>query len=200
VEGLTHEFERRLASAKEGDEGSFAELFRSVQPSLLRYLRTLDRSVAEDAASETWLSVVRGLHRFTGEEAGWRAWVFTIAHARLRDAQRQARRLPVPADAQELLESQPDGLDVAECVEDMFSTEAALALIGRLPREQAEVVFLRHVAGLDVAHTASVLGKRPGAVRVAAHRGLRRLAGMLGPGADASTPEACNAADEMVDY
>ena len=106
----------------------------------------------------------------------------------------------MPVDAQELLESQPDGLDVAECVEDMFSTEAALALIGRLPREQAEVVFLRHVAGLDVAHTASVLGKRPGAVRVAAHRGLRRLAAMLDPGADASTPEACNAADEMVDY
>jgi RNA polymerase sigma-70 factor (ECF subfamily) len=33
------------------------------------------------------------------------------------------------------------------------------------------------VAGLDVAQTAQVLGKRPGAVRVAAMRGLRRLAG-----------------------
>lgn len=196
---MTTDFERRLASAKEGDESSFAELFRSVQPSLLRYLRTLDRSVAEDAAAETWLSVVRALHRFKGDEAGWRAWVFTIAHARLRDAQRQARRLPVPVDAHGPLESEPDDLDVAECVEDMFSTEAALTLIGRLPREQAEVVLLRHVAGLDVSHTARVLGKRPGAVRVAAHRGLRRLAGMLSTGADDSATTACNAVDEMVD-
>jgi RNA polymerase sigma-70 factor, ECF subfamily len=36
--------------------------------------------------------------------------------------------------------------------------------------------MLRVVAGLDVAATASVLGKRPGAVRVATMRGLRKLA------------------------
>jgi RNA polymerase sigma-70 factor (ECF subfamily) len=33
--------------------------------------------------------------------------------------------------------------------------------------------------GLDTNATAAVLGKRPGAVRVAAHRGLRRLAARL---------------------
>ncbi|HSE71699.1 MAG TPA: RNA polymerase sigma factor [Nocardioidaceae bacterium] len=193
---MTSDFERRLAAAKAGDEDSFAELFRSVQPAVLRYLRTLDRHVAEDAAGETWVSVVRGLHRFSGDEAGWRAWVFTIARARLIDAQRQASRLPTPVDVEELLESQPDGIDVAACVEVMFSTERALALIGRLPREQAEVVLLRHVAGLDVAHTAQVLGKRPGTVRVAAHRGLKRLAAILSAGA---TADACNALDEMID-
>jgi RNA polymerase sigma-70 factor (ECF subfamily) len=45
-----------------------------------------------------------------------------------------------------------------------------------LPRDQAEAVMLRVVAGLDATHAAQVLGKRPGAVRVAAMRGLRRLA------------------------
>ena len=39
--------------------------------------------------------------------------------------------------------------------------------------------YLTSVAGLDVAQTAQVLGKRPGAVRMAAHRGLRRLAESL---------------------
>jgi RNA polymerase sigma-70 factor (ECF subfamily) len=38
--------------------------------------------------------------------------------------------------------------------------------------------MLRVVAGLDVAGTAQVLGKRPGAVRVATMRGLRKLAAM----------------------
>ena len=40
-------------------------------------------------------------------------------------------------------------------------------------------MLLRHVAGFDVPTTARVLGKKPGTVRVAAHRGLARLAEML---------------------
>ncbi|HSJ21570.1 MAG TPA: sigma-70 family RNA polymerase sigma factor [Nocardioidaceae bacterium] len=154
-------------------------LFRSVQPALLRYLTTLGGALAEDVASETWMSVVRGLDRFSGDEAGWRAWVFTIARSRLFDAQRRAGRVPVVVASEEELAARPDGVDVAERVEEMFSTEAALALIRRLPPDQAEAVLLRHVAGLDVPRAAKVLGKRAGAVRVAAHRGLRRLSEML---------------------
>ncbi len=175
------DFDDRLAAAQRGDEAAFVHLFRSVQPMLLRYLTTLGGPLAEDAAAETWLSVVRGLAKFTGDEAGWRAWVFTIGHARLRDAQRRAGRIPVPVDATARLESEPDSEDVAARVEEIVSTEAALALIARLPRTEAEVVLLRHVAGLDVAATAQVLGKKPGTVRVAAHRGLARLAELLGP-------------------
>jgi RNA polymerase sigma-70 factor (ECF subfamily) len=84
-------------------------------------------------------------------------------------------------ESDEELASRDDGFDVAAHVEEMFSTEEALALIRRLPRDQAEAVLLRHVAGLDVPRTAEVLGKRPGTVRVAAHRGLKRLAEMLAP-------------------
>lgn len=170
------DFDRRLRAAQAGDEDSFSELFRSVQPRLLRYLRGIGGGLADDVAADTWLSVVRGLHRFRGDEAGWDAWVFTIARARLVDAQRKAGRTPVPVDAEAALENRPDDTDVSDSVEEMFSTEAALALIAQLPRMQAEVVLLRHVVGLDVERTAQIVGKRPGAVRVAAHRGLRRLA------------------------
>ena len=56
------------------------------------------------------------------------------------------------------------------------STRAALALVAELPPDQAEVVALRVLAGLEVAEVARIVGKRPGTVRVLAHRGLRRLA------------------------
>ena len=190
-------FETRLAAARRGDETAFIELFRSVQPALVRYLTALGGpGLAEDAAAETWMHVVRGLSRFEGDESGWRGWVFTIARARLRDAQRHAARQPLPVDTDELFAGLPGGVEVDAAVEELMSTEAALALIARLPRDRAEAVLLRHVAGLDVAHTARVLGKRPGAVRVATHRGLRRLAEMLGTtapttsGADAGTDAA----------
>jgi RNA polymerase sigma-70 factor, ECF subfamily len=180
------DFERRLAAARHGDEASFTELFRSVQPSLLRYLRTMGGPLAEDVAADTWLSVVRGLDRFRGDESGWKAWVFTIARARLVDAQRRAARTPTPVDTDVVLDGCPATDDVVGTVEDMFSTEAALALIGRLPEQQAEVILLRFVGGLDVGQTARALGKRPGAVRVASHRGLKRLAELVAERGDSS--------------
>jgi RNA polymerase sigma-70 factor, ECF subfamily len=173
------DFARRLAAAQAGDESSFTELFRSVQPSLLRYLSTVGGALADDVAAETWLSVVRGLGRFRGDESQWKAWVFTIARARLVDARRRAARTPTPVDADALLDGCMATDDVAGTVEGMFSTEAALALIGQLPEQQAEVILLRYVGGLDVGETARALGKRPGAVRVASHRALRRLADLL---------------------
>jgi hypothetical protein len=57
-----------------------------------------------------------------------------------------------------------------------MSTDAALALIVRQPRDQAEAVLPWVVVGLDVATVARVLGRRAGAVRTAAYRGLRGLA------------------------
>jgi RNA polymerase sigma-70 factor (ECF subfamily) len=64
-------------------------------------------------------------------------------------------------------------------VEEAFSTSGAIELIAGLPRDQAEAVLLRAVVGLDAKSAAAVLGKRPGAVRVAAHRGLKTLATRL---------------------
>ncbi|WP_416976190.1 sigma factor-like helix-turn-helix DNA-binding protein, partial [Streptomyces sp. 4F14] len=61
-----------------------------------------------------------------------------------------------------------------------ISTEAALDLVRGLPKDQAEAVLLRVVVGLDAPAAARVLGKRPGAVRTAAYRGLKRLAKQLG--------------------
>ena len=69
----------------------------------------------------------------------------------------------------------------AEAVDSM-STDQVISLIATLPQDQAEAVLLRVVMGLDGLNAGRVLGKRPGAVRVAAHRGLRRLARQLDDG------------------
>src|ERR1700678_1323496 len=62
---------------------------------------------------------------------------------------------------------------------DNIATESAIALLGRLPEQQANVILLRVVAGLDTEVIAEMLGTSTGAVRVAAHRGLRKLEAML---------------------
>jgi RNA polymerase sigma-70 factor (ECF subfamily) len=168
-----------LEDARAGDELAFAELWRDLHPALLRYLRVLDERKGEDLAAETWVEVVRGLDRFRGGEPGFRAWVFTIARHRHLDWRRAAARRPVPADDDSGLASLAAADDPAATAETADATDAALRLIARLPREQAEVVMLRVVADLDVGQVAQIVGKRPGTVRVTAHRALRRLAGML---------------------
>jgi RNA polymerase sigma-70 factor (ECF subfamily) len=70
----------------------------------------------------------------------------------------------------------PDAADVAM---ERSSTRSVLALVAQLPALQAEVILLRVVAGLDNEAVARLMGSSPGAVRVAAHRGLRRLAQIL---------------------
>jgi RNA polymerase sigma-70 factor (ECF subfamily) len=169
-----------LLAAKAGDQRAFAQVYRSVQPGLLRYLRVAaGPDGAEDLASETWYEVARGLERFEGDEGGFRAWVFTIARHRFLDWRRAAARRPSDPVPTWSLEFVPGPDDPAAEAGTAAATEEALRLIATLPPDQAEVVALRAIAGLDVAQVADVLGKRPGAVRVAAHRGLRRLAELV---------------------
>ena len=73
----------------------------------------------------------------------------------------------------------PSAPDAADLALHNLATQRAIALVSTLPPLQAEVIMLRVVAGLDTEVMAELLGRSPGAVRVAAHRGLRRLARIL---------------------
>ncbi|MFI6939444.1 RNA polymerase sigma factor [Streptomyces sp. NPDC050418] len=166
--------------AQGGDEVAFAEVYRMVQPGLLGYVRGLVGDDAEDVAGEAWLEIARDLGRFKGDGAGFRGWTAVIARHRALDLLRRRKTRPqqVAYEGDVLLEMPGPGDTAGEAFE-VLSTRRALALIGELPREQAEVVLLRVVVGLDGPSVARVLGKRPGAVRTAAYRGLKRLAARL---------------------
>jgi RNA polymerase sigma-70 factor (ECF subfamily) len=166
-----------VSAAQDGDEGAFRVLYRAIQPGLLRYLWVQVGDAAEDVASEAWLQIARDLRTFRGDAAGFRGWAATIARHRALDYARHQRRQPLPGGpVEELAGLLPAGEDTAGSAIDAMATGAALALIAKLPRDQAEAVLLRVVMGLDAKTAAKVLGKRAGAVRTAAYRGLRALA------------------------
>jgi RNA polymerase sigma-70 factor, ECF subfamily len=178
-----------LADAQSGDSGAFRALYRDIQPRLLRYLRALVGDDAEDVASEAWLQVARDLHRFHGDYDGFRGWVATIARHRAVDhLRRHSRRPPTtPVPVDELTDlTAPD--DTEARAMDAVSTDAAVRLIATLPPDQAEAVLLRVVVGLDAESAGKVLGKRAGAVRTAAYRGLRTLASRLEQAGDHPRP------------
>jgi RNA polymerase sigma-70 factor (ECF subfamily) len=154
-------------------------LWRDAHPLLLRYLRVAVGDGAEDVASEVWLEVVIRLTRFRGDEQDFRAWLFTTARRRVTDQRRYHARHPtvLAGEAPGLDRAAPD--DTAAAALEGMSTQAAVALIATLPRDQAEVVMLRVVIGLDPGQVARIIGKRPGTVRVAVHRALHTLGAQL---------------------
>ena len=152
-----------------------AERYTLVQPRLLRYLRSLAPTLAEDLSSQVWVEVVAGIDRFSGDGEAFRRWVFTIGRRRLIDSIRQSGRMPVdvrPPDHPQLL-NLPDPVEIEA---DADARSAARTLLERLPRDQAEVVLLRVVGGFSAEEVGEITGRRAGAVRVIQHRALRRLA------------------------
>jgi RNA polymerase sigma-70 factor (ECF subfamily) len=166
-----------LVNARGGGEAGFLVLWDALQPRLLRYLRVVGCDDVEDVAGETWLQVVRDLPKFKKDNADeFRAWLFTIARHRAIDAARSRRRF-----RDKVLATQPlpplvtPGNPVEDEVFYELSTRQAVAMVAGLSKDQAEVVALRVIAGLDTEAVARILRKKPGAVRVALHRGLRAL-------------------------
>jgi RNA polymerase sigma-70 factor (ECF subfamily) len=166
-----------VRAARGGDEAAFRLLYREVQPGLLRYLRGLvGGEDAEDLASETWLQIARDIRTFRDDGAGgFRGWAATIGRHRALDHIRRMQRRPAPGLSAEVLVDLPDRNDTAEQAITHAATNVTVELIATLPKDQAEAVLLRVVMGLDAQAVAAVLGKRPGAVRTAVWRGLRKL-------------------------
>ena len=177
METAGDELDKALARARSGDEAGFLLLWDELQPRLLRYLQVLGCDDVDDVAGETWLQVVRDLPKFKKDNADeFRAWLFTIARHRAIDAARSRRRHRDKMLADTLV---PPSATLGNPVEDevlqQLSTRQAIALVAGLSKDQAEVVALRVIAGLDTEAVARLLRKSPGAVRVALHRGLRAL-------------------------
>jgi RNA polymerase sigma-70 factor, ECF subfamily len=168
------DFDGVLSRARSGDETAFLRLWDALHPRLLRYLRVLGCDEADDVASETWLQAVRDLSRFDGGADDFRGWLFGIGRHRAIDAARTRSRFRtrlLTAAVAPVVDPNP----VEDEVLDGLSTRQAVAMVAGLSPDQAEVVALRIIAGLDTAGVARILGKSPGAVRIALHRGLRAL-------------------------
>ncbi len=116
-----------------------------------------------------------------GDENAFRA-VYRAVHPRLLG---YVRTLVGDGDAEDVtseawlqIARDLDSFTAGAAMESL-STGRTMALIAQLPQDQAEAVVLRVVVGLDAKSAAETLGKRPGAVRTAAHRGLKKLAELL---------------------
>lgn len=157
-------------AARQGAPWAVGWLYRRFQPRLLRMLAVIAPHHAEDIAADVWLELAGDLRCFSGDERAFRAWLASTARYQVIEAtRRNGRRIGRVLDD--------------EATEHLASTAFAARVVAVLPPDQADVVLLRVVEGLDVEEIAKALRRSPASVRSLQHRALRRLARELEPGA-----------------
>lgn len=167
-----------LAGARAGSAAAFSALYRELAGPVAGYLRAKGAPDADELTSEVFLAVFRGLATFEGDVAGFRSWVFTIAHRRAVDSWRAAGRTVAAAPYQPETDLRVAASAESEAL-DLIGADQAAALLGRLSPDQREVIALRVLADLSLAEVAAVVGKPVGAVKALQRRGLATLRRIL---------------------
>ena len=173
-------FPEVLADARTGDAVAWGAVLDDLQGPLLGFARGRGVEDPEDVLGETLLDVARGLDRFDGDEAGFRSWVFTIAHRRVVDAQRRRHRRPSTPLPDERLVPLAEALDagedaIARVVARLDASRELDALLAHLTDEQREVLVLRFAADLDATTVGKLTGRTTNAVAAITRRALLRL-------------------------
>jgi RNA polymerase sigma-70 factor, ECF subfamily len=185
------EIDRLVAAVVNDDRAALDQLLRILRPLVVRYCRSrlgTERGgvAADDVAQEVCLAVLKALPSYTDQGKPFLAFVYGIAGHKVVDAHRHAGR-----DRSEPTDEVPEGIDdrggPEQAALDLSANVEMRALLAQLPDKQREILVLRVVVGLSAEETAIAVGSTPGAVRVAQHRAVAKLRGVLGPAGGASS-------------
>lgn len=162
-----------LRAANHGDQRAYGEFLRAVSPLIRGIARSrgsgLGPDACEDIVQETLLAIHQKRHTWR-EDMAVRPWLYAIVRYKVVDAFRaRGRRVQVPIeDFAELLAAEP-GPEPTE-------RQDAERVIAQLDPRSARIVRAIGLEGSSIAETSAALGMTETAVRVALHRGLKRLA------------------------
>ena len=162
-----------LAGARGGSPVAFERIYEELAPSVASYLRWNGAPDVDGLTNEVLANVHRGIGGFKGDWTAFRSWVFTIAHHRLVDEHRAARRRPVAVE--EVSEAHAAVSHVEDDTLRVLGDESVAALLAVLSSDQRDVLLLRVVADLSLEEAAEALHKSIGAVKSLQHRALGAL-------------------------
>jgi RNA polymerase sigma-70 factor (ECF subfamily) len=166
-----------LDAAMAGDAEARRCLYLSLARPVTAFLRVNAGGDCDDLVNEVFLRVFRGLHQFSGDERGFRAWVFTIAHNVLRDMGRRRRREPDLLDLRDIDDCV--GGDSEDDAMTSLGSQSVDRVLQRLTSEQREVLVLRFVIDLSLYETALAIGRPVSAVKAMQRRALASARGHL---------------------
>jgi RNA polymerase sigma-70 factor (sigma-E family) len=164
-----------LAPSWDSQRASLQDLYRTESDGLLRLAALMlpDLGDAEEVVQEAFVRCYLAWNRLEDPE---KALPF-LRSAVLNGARSRIRRAKVAARLR--LQSSPSPSAEHGALVHIERAELA-ALLRRLPVRQRECVVMRHYVGLSEKETADIVGVQVGSVKTHCHRGLARLAEMMG--------------------
>ena len=151
---------------------SFEELYRANYSRVLSYAcyRLLDRDLAEDIVSETFLKAARSFDSYDPERTKFTTWVFAIMRNCIIDYWRRNRPVYDIDDAPETVFATTDSY---EGLDD--TPKIAAKLLTVLDDEERELVFLKYHEEKKNTEIADELGMNPSTVATKLSRALAKM-------------------------
>ncbi len=165
-----------MLAVRDGNLDCMGELFERHHGPLYGYLSKLtgNRASAEDISQVVFQRMLKYRHTYR-DEGSFTAWMYHLARRCATDHFRRTSSAPLAVDPSSL-EAHADD---ARSADEMASTSDDHALLhralGRLDRDDREVLLLSRLQELSFAEVATILECSVGAARVRAHRALRTL-------------------------
>jgi len=165
-----------LDRSADGDQAAFTVLMQRHADSVFRFLRSLgaDRSDAEDALQDCFVSAWRGAAGFRGPGSA-RPWLLSIArHALLRQHRRRVGE-PKELESLEALGARA-GWGSSTDFGPRFEARETLAwALDQIPAQERQVLVLRDLEGFSGHEAAEALGLGMAAMKSRLHRARLRL-------------------------
>ena len=157
------ELDEVVSRATSGDQNAFVKLWQFFYPRILKFLFTMSKD-AEDICSEAWIKIAAAIKTFRGDGKAFVTWIYTIARNLAIDHLRTLGRRGVNEEV----------LEHHVVANDNYPSDVH-AMMKCLKSEEAEIISLRVIAGLDVPSVAEITGKTEANIRVITHRSLNKL-------------------------
>ena len=171
-----------VSRARRGDRDAFSTLIEHYAPTVVSVAWRIlgDRSLADDAAQETFLAAFKSLRTFR-EESRFSTWLYRIAVNKCRDAQRsQGVRRGVFASNDDAPGVEPVGdsplhRTPEELLLERHRRHQLADALRRLTPVYREAFVLKHVEGLDYDEMSDVLGVDGGTLRMRVYKARQEL-------------------------
>ena len=163
------------ARLRRRDPAALADAVARYQHRLYRYFLRLvhDQAAADDLFQQTWLNVVRQIHRYDPSRS-FDTWLFAIAHNAAIDLLR--RRPGENIEDCAIAARTPDALSSAIAQE---RSTMLVQAVGALPALYREALTLRFEEGMKLEEIAEVTHAPLSTVKSRVQRGLEVLRGSL---------------------
>ena len=163
-----------MLAVRDGDLDCMGELFERHHGPLFGYLAKLtgNRTAAEDIAQIVFQRMLKYRHTYR-DEGSFTAWMYHLARRCASDHFRKSQ--PVSVDPSELESHADESRRADESAASRDDHALLHRALGRLDRDDREVLLLSRLQELSFAEVAGILECSAGAARVRAHRALRSL-------------------------